>query len=58
VQQKANKQGVWSALDQLAFSQKVAKHIGALKAFLGHYNLTRAAACPIEPSHPATTLLP
>ena len=47
MKQKANKQGVWSALDQLAFPKKVAKHIGALKAFLGHYNLTRAAACPI-----------
>jgi hypothetical protein len=44
VKQKANKQGVWSPLDQLAFSQKVAKHIGALNAFLGHCNLTRAAA--------------
>jgi len=44
VKQKANKQEVWSALDQLAFPKKVAKPIGALKAFLGHCNLTRAAA--------------
>ena len=44
MKQKANTQGVWSALDQLAFSKKVAKHISAIKAFLGHYNLTRVAA--------------
>ena len=30
--------------DTLAFSQKLANHIGAIKYFICHYNLTRAAA--------------
>jgi len=30
--------------DTLAFSKKVANHIGAIKYFICHYNLTRAAA--------------
>jgi len=30
--------------DTLAFSQKLAHHIGAIKYFLCHDNLTRAAA--------------
>jgi IS1 family transposase len=30
--------------DALSFSKKLANHIGAIKLFIGHYNLTRAAA--------------
>jgi insertion element IS1 protein InsB len=30
--------------DALAFSKKLANHIGAIKLFICHYNLTRAAA--------------
>jgi insertion element IS1 protein InsB len=30
--------------DALAFSKKLANHIGAMKLCIGHYNLTRAAA--------------
>ena len=30
--------------DTLAFSKKLANHIGAIKYFICHYNLTRAAA--------------
>jgi insertion element IS1 protein InsB len=32
------------ARDTLAFSKKLANHIGAIKYFICHYNLTRAAA--------------
>ena len=31
-------------LDTLAFSKNLANHIGAIKYFICHYNLTRAAA--------------
>jgi insertion element IS1 protein InsB len=31
----------------LAFSKKVANHIGAIRYFICHYNLTRAAALPL-----------
>jgi hypothetical protein len=30
--------------DTLAFSKKLANHIGAIKYFICHYNLTKAAA--------------
>jgi insertion element IS1 protein InsB len=30
--------------DALSFSKKLAHHIGAIKLFICHYNLTRAAA--------------
>ena len=30
--------------DALSFSKKLANHIGAMKLFICHYNLTRAAA--------------
>jgi hypothetical protein len=30
--------------EALLFSQKLANHIGAIKMFICHYNLTRAAA--------------
>jgi hypothetical protein len=30
--------------DALSFSKKLANHIGAIKLFICHYNLTRAAA--------------
>jgi insertion element IS1 protein InsB len=33
--------------DTLAFSKKLANHIGAIKYFICHYNLTRAAALPV-----------
>jgi IS1 family transposase len=33
--------------DTLAFSKKLANHIGAIKYFICHYNLTRAAALPL-----------
>jgi insertion element IS1 protein InsB len=33
--------------DSLAFSKKLANHIGAIKYFICHYNLTRAAALPV-----------
>jgi insertion element IS1 protein InsB len=33
--------------DILAFSKKLANHIGAIKYFICHYNLTRAAALPV-----------
>jgi insertion element IS1 protein InsB len=33
--------------DTLAFSTKLANHLGAIKYFLCHYNLTRAAAFPV-----------
>lgn len=33
--------------DTLAFSKKLAPHIGAIKYFIGPYNLTRAAAFPV-----------
>jgi insertion element IS1 protein InsB len=32
------------ARDALSFSKKLAHHIGAIKLFICHYNLTRAAA--------------
>jgi insertion element IS1 protein InsB len=32
------------ARDALAFSKKLVDHIGAIKLFICHYNLTRAAA--------------
>jgi len=33
--------------DMLAFSKTLAKPIGAIKYFVCHYNLTRAAALPV-----------
>jgi insertion element IS1 protein InsB len=33
--------------DTLAFSKKLANHIGAIKYFICHYNLTKAAALPV-----------
>jgi insertion element IS1 protein InsB len=30
--------------ETLSFSKKLAHHIGAIKYFIGHHNLTRAAA--------------
>jgi insertion element IS1 protein InsB len=33
--------------DTLAFPKKLANHIGAIKFFICHYNLTRAAAFPV-----------
>jgi insertion element IS1 protein InsB len=33
--------------DTLAFSKKLANHIGAIRYFICHYNLTRAAAVPV-----------
>ena len=33
--------------DTLDFSKKLANHIGAIKYFICHYNLTRAAALPV-----------
>jgi insertion element IS1 protein InsB len=33
--------------ETLAFSKKVANHIGAIRYFICHYNLTRAAALPL-----------
>ena len=33
--------------DTLAFSEKLANHIGAIKYFICHYNLTRTAALPV-----------
>jgi insertion element IS1 protein InsB len=33
--------------DTLAFSKKLATHIGAIKYFICHYNLTTAAALPV-----------
>lgn len=33
--------------DTLAFSKKLANHIGAIKYFICHYNLTRTAALPV-----------
>ena len=33
--------------DTRAFSKKLANHIGAIKYFICHYNLTRAAALPV-----------
>jgi hypothetical protein len=30
--------------EALSFAKKLAKHIGAIKLFICHYNLTRAAA--------------
>jgi insertion element IS1 protein InsB len=33
--------------DPLAFSQKLAHHSGAIKYFICHYNLIRAAALPV-----------
>src|SRR5262250_2025054 len=33
--------------DTLAFSKNLANHIGAIKYFICHYNLTRAAALPV-----------
>jgi insertion element IS1 protein InsB len=33
--------------DTLAFSKKLAHHIGAIKYFICHYNLIRAAALPV-----------
>jgi insertion element IS1 protein InsB len=34
----------WLARDALSFSKKLANHIGAMKLFICHYNLTRATA--------------
>jgi IS1 family transposase len=33
----------WLVRSTLAFSKKVANHIGAIRYFISHYNLTRAA---------------
>jgi insertion element IS1 protein InsB len=33
--------------ETLSFSKKLAYHIGAIKYFICHYNLTRAAALPV-----------
>ena len=33
--------------DTLSFSKKLANHIGAIKFFIYHYNLTKAAALPV-----------
>jgi insertion element IS1 protein InsB len=33
--------------ETLSFSKKLAHHIGAIKYFICHYNLTRAAALPV-----------
>jgi insertion element IS1 protein InsB len=33
--------------ETLSFSKKLAYHIGAIKYFMCHYNLTRAAALPV-----------
>jgi insertion element IS1 protein InsB len=33
--------------ETLAFSQKLANHIGAIRYFICHYNLTRATALPV-----------
>jgi insertion element IS1 protein InsB len=33
--------------DTLSFSKKLAHHIDAIKYFLCHYNLTKAAALPV-----------
>jgi insertion element IS1 protein InsB len=33
--------------DTLSFSKKLANHIGAIKLFICHYNLTKAAALPV-----------
>jgi hypothetical protein len=31
----------------LSFSKKLANHIGAIRYFICHYNLTRVAALPV-----------
>jgi hypothetical protein len=33
--------------ETLSFSKKLANHIGAIKYFICHYNLARAAALPV-----------
>ena len=33
--------------DILAFSKKLANHIGTIKNFIRHYNLTKTAALPV-----------
>jgi insertion element IS1 protein InsB len=33
--------------DTLSFSKKLANHIGAIKFFLCHYNLTKVGALPL-----------
>ena len=33
--------------ETLSFSKKLAHHIGAIKYFICHYNLTRTAALPV-----------
>jgi insertion element IS1 protein InsB len=33
--------------ETLAFSKKLANHIGAIRYFIGHYNVTRATALPV-----------
>jgi insertion element IS1 protein InsB len=33
--------------ETLSFSKKLANHIGAIRYFICHYNLTRAAALPV-----------
>ena len=33
--------------DTLSFSKKLANHIGAIKYFICHYHLTKAAALPV-----------
>jgi hypothetical protein len=34
--------------EMLSFSKKLAYHIGALKYFICHYNLAKAAALPVQ----------
>jgi insertion element IS1 protein InsB len=33
--------------ETLSFSKKLANHIGAIKFFICHYNLTKASALPV-----------
>jgi insertion element IS1 protein InsB len=33
--------------ETLSFSKKLANHMGAIRYFICHYNLTRAAALPV-----------
>jgi hypothetical protein len=36
------------ARDTLSCSKKLANHVGAIKFFIGHYNLAKAAALPVQ----------
>ena len=44
--------------DTLAFSKKLANHLGAIKYFVCRYNLTRAAALPVSHYLEITTDIP